>query len=366
MAQLELRNLSKKFGDAYVLKDVNLTVEDRSFVVLVGPSGCGKSTALMLIAGLEEVTSGEILIDGRVVNHLEPRERDIAMVFQSYALYPHMNVFKNMAFGLKLRGLPEASIRERVVEAARILEIESLLERKPKELSGGQRQRVAMGRAIVRKPKVFLFDEPLSNLDAKLRLTMRAEISRLHERLRTTIIYVTHDQVEAMTLAERIVIMKEGRIMDDGKPLEIYRNPANMFVAGFIGSPAMNFFRGVVERDHDRFFFRNEEMSLLLPDELRKQHEKAAGRRVVLGIRPHDMTDAELSSDSPGWSGMKGRVELVEPTGNEVVLLLSLGSTQFRAVVDPGTKAKVHQEIEIRFDPAKIHLFDDETEKAIR
>jgi multiple sugar transport system ATP-binding protein len=221
MAELEFRNISKKFGDVYALKDLNLTVADKSFVVLVGPSGCGKSTALMLVAGLEEVTAGEILIDGRMVNHVEPKDRDIAMVFQNYALYPHMNVFKNMAFGLKLRGFPKTEIRARVQEAAGILEIESLLDRKPNELSGGQRQRVAMGRAIVRQPKVFLFDEPLSNLDAKLRMQMRAEISKLHERLRTTVLYVTHDHVEAMTLAERIVIMKDGRIMDEEREFSL-------------------------------------------------------------------------------------------------------------------------------------------------
>jgi len=366
VAELELRNISKKFGDVYALKDLNLAVADKSFVVLVGPSGCGKSTALMLIAGLEEVTAGEILIDGKVVNHLEPKDRDIAMVFQNYALYPHMDVFRNMAFGLKMRGFSKAEIRERVEEAARILEIESLLDRKPRELSGGQRQRVAMGRAIVRQPKVFLFDEPLSNLDAKLRLAMRAEISKLHDRLRTTVIYVTHDQVEAMTLAERIVIMKDGRIMDEGKPLEVYQNPRNMFVAGFIGSPAMNFFSGGLERDRDELVFRNEELDLTLPEECRKRCENAAGKKVMLGIRPHHMQDAALSPDLPGWTRLKARVELVEPMGNEVVLLLSIGGMQFRAVVDPHTEARAHHEMEIRVDLTKIHLFDEKTEEAIR
>lgn len=366
MAQLELRNISKTFGDVYALKDLNLTVADKSFVVLVGPSGCGKSTALMLIAGLEEVTAGEILIDGRLVNGVEPKDRDIAMVFQNYALYPHMNVFKNMAFGLKLRGFSRTEIRERVLEAARILEIESLLDRKPRELSGGQRQRVAMGRAIVRQPKVFLFDEPLSNLDAKLRVQMRAEISKLHERLQTTIIYVTHDQVEAMTLAERIIIMKDGRIMDEGRPLEVYENPGNMFVAGFIGSPAMNFFRGVVEHERDGLVFRNEALHLALPEECRKRYEKAAGGKVVLGIRPHHMQDAARSPVLPGWTVLKAKVELVEPVGNEAVLLLSVGGMQFRAVVDPHTEAKVHHEMEIRLDLTKMHLFEEETEEAIR
>jgi multiple sugar transport system ATP-binding protein len=366
MAELEFRNVSKRFGDVYALRDLSLTVADRSFIVLVGPSGCGKSTALMLIAGLEEITSGEILIDGKVVNDVQPKDRDIAMVFQNYALYPHMNVFKNMAFGLKLRGFSGAETRERVLEAARILEIESLLDRRPRELSGGQRQRVAMGRAIVRRPKVFLFDEPLSNLDAKLRVQMRAEISSLHERLRTTVVYVTHDQVEAMTLAERIVIMKDGRIMDQGRPLEVYERPANMFVAGFIGSPAMNFFRGHLEKDGGRLLFKNEAMSLIIPDDRSRGCERAAGKTVVLGIRPHHMQDAAWSPEMRDRATVKAKVDLVEPVGNEVVLLLSLGGTQFRAAVDPRTEAKMHQEVEIRLDLTKIHLFDEETEEAIR
>lgn len=365
MAELELRNISKKFGEVYALKDLNLAVADKSFVVLVGPSGCGKSTVLMLVAGLEEVTAGKVLIDGKVVNDIEPKDRDIAMVFQNYALYPHMSVFKNMAFGLKLRGFSKTEIGKRVQEAARILELESLLHRKPRELSGGERQRVAMGRAIVRQPKVFLFDEPLSNLDAKLRVQMRAEISKLHDRLKTTIIYVTHDQVEAMTLAERIVVMKDGRVMDQGRPLEVYEKPANMFVAGFIGSPAMNFFSGVLESADDRLRFRNEKLSLTVPDELRKKYVKAGHRKVVLGIRPHHMKDAALSPHLPGWTTLKARVELVEPVGNEVVLLVSIGETQFRAVVDPHTEAKIHHEMEIRLDLTKIHLFDEKTEEAI-
>ncbi len=365
MAELEFRNVSKRFGDICALKDVDLAVVDQSFVVLVGPSGCGKSTALMLIAGLEEVTAGEILIDGRVVNDVEPKDRDIAMVFQNYALYPHMNVFKNMAFGLTLRGYPKTEIRQRVLEAARILGIETLLDRKPRELSGGQRQRVAMGRAMVRRPKVFLFDEPLSNLDAQLRVQMRGEIGRLHDRLRTTTVYVTHDQVEAMTLAERIVVMKDGRIMDQGRPLEVYENPANMFVAGFIGSPAMNFFSGVLEADGGQLLFRNEALALILPDERRRRYEKVTGGRVVMGIRPHHMQDAALSPDLPGWTRVSARVELVEPVGNEVVLLLSRAGMQFRAVVDPHTEARAHQEMGIRMDLTKLHFFDEKTGAAI-
>ena len=366
MAALELRNVSKRFGNAYVLRDLSLAVEDKSFVVLVGPSGCGKSTTLMLIAGLEELTSGEILIDGRVVNEVEPKDRDIAMVFQNYALYPHMSVFNNMAFGLKMRKFSKTEIRKRVEEAARILEIESLLERKPRELSGGERQRVAMGRAIVRQPKVFLFDEPLSNLDAKLRVQMRAEISKLHDRLGTTIVYVTHDQVEAMTLAERIVIMKDGRIMDQGSPLTVYENPANLFVAGFIGSPAMNFFPGAVEGEGGRLFFRNEEMELPLPELWRDKRVEVTGRRVVLGIRPHHMKEAALSPALEGWEKVIAKVEVMEPMGNEVVLLLSMGKTQFRAAVDPHTKSRVHDLIEVWFDLNRIHLFDEKTEEAIR
>jgi len=365
MAALELRNVSKRFGDVYALKDISLTVADRSFVVLVGPSGCGKSTSLMLIAGLEEVTSGEIYINGKLVNDVEAKDRDIAMVFQNYALYPHMNVFKNMAFGLKFRGFSNEEIKKRVQEAAEILEIEGLMDRKPRQLSGGQRQRVAMGRAIVRHPKVFLFDEPLSNLDAKLRLQMRAEISKLHDRLQTTVIYVTHDQVEAMTLAQQIVVMKDGHIMDQGRPLEVYGSPQNMFVAGFIGSPAMNFFQGVLEEGICGLAFRNREMNLTLPEELGRKYQRYTGRKVVLGIRPHHMHDARLSQQLPGWEKMKAKVEVVEPLGNEVVLVLSVGEIQFRAVVDPHTEAKVHEVVELLIDLNKMHLFDEGTEEVI-
>ena len=366
MAYLELRNVSKKFGDLYALEGMNLSVRAKEFVVLVGPSGCGKSTTLMLIAGLESLTGGEIHIDGERVDDVEPKDRDIAMVFQNYALYPHMNVYDNMAFGLKLRRVPKAEIRTRVHKAASILEIEDLLKRKPRELSGGQRQRVAMGRAIVRQPKVFLFDEPLSNLDAKLRVQMRAEISTLHAKLQSTIIYVTHDQVEAMTLAGRIVVMKDGRIMDVGTPLEVYNNPSNMFVAGFIGSPAMNFFPGHVERDESGLFFANPDMKLRIPDRFRARYEGACGREIVLGMRPQSIHDALLADPAPGMERVETRVQLVEPLGNEVILLLSTGRERFRAVVDPRTCACGNKAMEVLFDMNKMYLFHGETEEVIR
>ncbi|UCH19654.1 MAG: sn-glycerol-3-phosphate ABC transporter ATP-binding protein UgpC [Deltaproteobacteria bacterium] len=277
MAKLVLKGISKRFGDVCAVEKMDLTIRDKEFVVLVGPSGCGKSTTLIMIAGLEDVSEGEIFIDDKMVNDIEPKDRDIAMVFQNYALYPHMNVFKNMAFGLKLKKIPKNEIKSRVAQAAKILEIEDLLHRKPKELSGGQRQRVAMGRAIVRQPKVFLFDEPLSNLDAKLRVQMRAEISKLPKRLRATVIYVTHDQVEAMTLAEKIVVMKDGKIMHQGRPLDVYNNPRNIFVAGFIGSPAMIFFTVAVKKEGSRILFKNSNFSLTVPETLRNTYRNMIG-----------------------------------------------------------------------------------------
>jgi multiple sugar transport system ATP-binding protein len=360
-----LKKISKKFGDVYAVKQIDLTIRDKEFVVLVGPSGCGKSTTLMMIAGLEDVIEGEVFIDGKQVNDVEPKDRDIAMVFQNYALYPHMNVYKNMAFGLKLKKIPKAEIHSRVTGAARILEIEDLLHRKPKELSGGQRQRVAMGRAIVRQPKVFLFDEPLSNLDAKLRVQMRSEISKLHKRLQTTVIYVTHDQVEAMTLAERIVVMKDGQILDQGEPLDVYNNPRNIFVAGFIGSPAMNFFPVAVEREGSQIVLKNSSFRLTVPEKLQNKYKKITGSPAILGLRPHVIQDASLTKCQPGWDRLTAKAEVIEPMGNEVVLLLSIGDIQFRAIVDPQTKAKANEDIELLFNMNKMHLFDEKTEEVI-
>jgi len=366
MAELILKQISKKFGDVYAVKEMDLKIRDKEFVVLVGPSGCGKSTTLMMIAGLEEVSSGDILIDDKQVNDIEPKDRDIAMVFQNYALYPHMNVYKNMAFGLKLQKIPKNEIKARVAKAAQILEIEDLLHRKPKDLSGGQRQRVAMGRAIVRQPKVFLFDEPLSNLDAKLRVQMRSEISKLHKRLQTTVIYVTHDQVEAMTLAERIVVMRNGEIMDQGTPLDVFNHPRNIFVAGFIGSPAMNFFSVSVTKEGTRIMLKDNHFHLPVPEALQAKYEGVVGSNAVLGLRPHMIQDASLTVCQPGWERLKAKAEAVEPMGNEVVLLLSMGSIQFRAIAGPQTKAEVNREIELLVNMNKMHLFDANTEEIIK
>ena len=366
MAKLVLKNISKMFGETYAVKEMDLKIRDKEFVVIVGPSGCGKSTTLMMIAGLEDISNGEIFIDGKKVNDIEPKDRDIAMVFQNYALYPHMNVYKNMAFGLKLQKIPKNEIKARVAKAARILEIEDLLHRKPKELSGGQRQRVAMGRAIVRQPKVFLFDEPLSNLDAKLRVQMRSEISKLHKRLQTTIIYVTHDQVEAMTLAERIVVMRGGEIMDQGAPLDVYNHPRNKFVAGFIGSPAMNFFSVIVTKEDRHIILKDKHFRLTVPETLQDKYKGLVGNSAILGLRPHMIQDASLTAYHPGWERLKAKAEVIEPMGNEVVLLLSVGSIQFRAIVHPSTKAEVNQEMDLLVNMNKMHLFDAKTEEIIQ
>src|ERR1700752_3814921 len=293
MAQVVIRSLNKKFDEVHAVKDVNLDIEDKEFVVLVGPSGCGKTTTLRMVAGLETITSGRILIDDTVVNNLAPMDRDIAMVFQNYALYPHMSVYDNMAFGLKMRKFDRAEIATRVQEAAGILGIEGLLKRKPRQLSGGQRQRVALGRAIVRHPRVFLFDEPLSNLDAKLRVQMRVELKKLHLRLGTTAIYVTHDQVEAMTLGDRVVVMKDGVVQQVGEPLELYNQPANKFVAGFIGSPAMNFAAVTLSETNGSLVAENSGLRIKLPDETAQRLRGHVGREVTLGVRPEDLTVAD-------------------------------------------------------------------------
>lgn len=365
MAQIQLNNVNKKFGTNWVVRDFSLNVEDKEFVVLVGPSGCGKTTTLRMIAGLEEVTEGEIYIGGKMVNHLPPKDRDIAMVFQSYALYPHMNVFNNMAFGLQNRKFPKHEIKRRVTEAAEVLGIRELLKRKPKELSGGQRQRVAMGRAIVRKPQAFLFDEPLSNLDAKLRVQMRAELSKLHERLETTIVYVTHDQVEAMTLANRIIIMNEGRIMQAGKPLEVYENPKNKFVAGFIGSPSMNFIETKLVEDGGCLYIDAESFRLVIPRNLESRYRAHVNAEVIFGIRPEDINDSTFVNDIDGRDEVKAVVDVVEPIGAEVILIVTIGKHRMTARVDSRTKATVNQPITLNIDMKKMHIFNKKTREVV-
>lgn len=368
MASVSLKKINKIFkGNAHIVKDISLNIEDSEFVVLVGPSGCGKTTTLRMIAGLEEITSGEVYIDGRIVNDVSPKDRDIAMVFQNYALYPHMNVYDNMAFGLKLRKFHKSEIDRRVRQVAELLELEELLRRKPKELSGGQRQRVAMGRAIVREPKVFLMDEPLSNLDAKLRVQMRAELSKLHQRLKITTIYVTHDQTEAMTLGQRIVLMNDGIIQQAAPPLFIYEKPANRFVAEFIGSPSMNFIEMLVERAKDApsLDFANETFKFSVSNEQKEALSKFVGQKVVLGIRPEDIYDKMFATLATPINTFKANVEVVEPLGSEVVLYLMIGGHNIVARVNPHTKAKVGQEMEVVFDLNKLHIFDLQTGEAI-
>ncbi|MBI4495795.1 MAG: sn-glycerol-3-phosphate ABC transporter ATP-binding protein UgpC [Deltaproteobacteria bacterium] len=362
MGKVVLENLSKHFHEVMAVKDLNLEISDREFVVLVGPSGCGKTTTLHMIAGLEDVTAGNIYIDGKRVNHLPPKDRDIAMVFQNYALYPHMTVYENMAFGLTLRHFPPEEIGRRVREAAEILEIGELLPRLPKALSGGQRQRVAVGRAIVRQPKVFLFDEPLSNLDAKLRTQMRVEIKKLHERLQTTILYVTHDQVEAMTMGERIVVMKDGRKQQLGPPLELYFHPANKFVAGFIGSPAMNFARAELVSEDGALFLQTLQARLKVPEEKAARLKGYPARRVVFGIRPEDLP--ETAHGLPGET-IEALVEVIEPLGSEVYLDLKAGEETLIARADSKTSAKPQARIFLRPVMENMHLFDIRDEKAI-
>jgi multiple sugar transport system ATP-binding protein len=367
MASVKLENVRKEFeGGIVAVNDVNVEISDKEFVVLVGPSGCGKSTTLRMIAGLEEITSGTIAIDRKVVNAIAPKDRDIAMVFQNYALYPHMTVYENMAFGLKLRKFPKAEIDARVHEAAQILDISPYLDRKPKALSGGQRQRVAVGRAIVRKPKVFLFDEPLSNLDAKLRVQMRTEISKLHQRLEATMIYVTHDQTEAMTMGDRIVVMKDGLVQQINTPLRLYHSPANKFVAGFIGSPSMNFMNGILTNGDGLFFSEvGTGIKLQIPDEYRAKLKSFAGKEVWMGIRPEHIVDARRSSHA-ALAKSKARVEVVEPMGNEIFVHFSTGSgTQYVSRIISDEEPVAGQEFEFGFDLAKAHFFDKATEKVI-
>ena len=369
MASLSLKNVCKVYPNGFeAVKDFNLEVEDKEFIIFVGPSGCGKSTTLRMIAGLEEISSGELIIDGKVMNDVEPKDRDIAMVFQNYALYPHMTVFDNMAFGLKLRKVPKDEIKAKVEEAARILDLEKLLDRKPKALSGGQRQRVAMGRAIVRSPKVFLMDEPLSNLDAKLRVQMRIEISKIHQRLGATIIYVTHDQTEAMTLGTRIVVMKDGVVQQVDTPQNLYQKPGNLFVAGFMGSPQMNFLDAVIsEKGGNVIATIGGEHEVIVPAAKAKvlKDKGYVGKKVVLGIRPEDIHDSQMFLETSPSKPMNSVVKVYELLGAEVFLYFDVDGTQVTARVDPRTTAKTGDPIRFAFDMEKAHFFDKETELTI-
>jgi len=367
MAEVMLKSVRKEYDrDVVAVDDASIEIADREFVVLVGPSGCGKSTTLRMIAGLEEITGGEIYIDGVLVNEIPPKDRDIAMVFQNYALYPHMTVYQNMAFGLKLRKYSKDEIDQRVREAADILGIQELLNRKPKALSGGQRQRVAVGRAIVRKPKVFLFDEPLSNLDAKLRVQMRTEISKLHTQLEATMIYVTHDQTEAMTMGDRIVVMRDGRIQQIDTPLNLYNDPVNQFVAGFIGSPAMNFIPGQLVAQPDQgLLFDEGNMQLPLPASSSDRLSQYVGHEVVLGIRPSDIHDPDTLASGRETVEIAARVEVVEPMGSEVFLNLTTGSSAFVARIDPVHIPVVDQEVRLAVEIDKAHFFDRETQASL-
>lgn len=366
MARVAFENVVKQFGDVIAVNDLNIDVADKEFLVLVGPSGCGKTTALRCLAGLEEITSGVIKIGDRVVNDVAPKDRDIAMVFQSYALYPHLSVYDNMAFGLKLRKVPKDEIKRRVQEAADILGIQDLLGRKPRQLSGGQRQRVAVGRAIVREPKVFLFDEPLSNLDAKLRVAMRAEINKLHQRLQTTFIYVTHDQTEAMTMATRIAVINKGLLQQLDTPQHLYDHPNNLFVAGFIGSPAMNFFPGKLRRDNGKLVVDTGEFAVAIPPKFAKPYESHAGKDVIFGIRPENIHDVDFVPPNTDAEKVAVKVDVTELMGNEIFLYLVSGKNTFVARVDPRSKLHVGEQAAVAFDMDSIHIFDAATEEAIR
>ncbi|MGV8050196.1 MAG: ABC transporter ATP-binding protein [Anaerolineaceae bacterium] len=358
MASVAYDHVWKKFGDVVAVQDLNLAIEDKEFLVLVGPSGCGKTTALRCLAGLEEVTEGNVLIDGQIVNDIAPKDRDIAMVFQSYALYPHMTVYDNMAFGLKLRKMPKDQIEKRVNESAKILGIEGLLKRKPKELSGGQRQRVAVGRAIVREPKVFLFDEPLSNLDAKLRVQTRAELSKLHKNLQTTFIYVTHDQTEAMTMASRIAVMSKARLQQLDTPQMLYDHPANLFVAGFIGSPAMNFFKGKLVQSDGHFIVDLGSFSIKLPDQDKERYPSVLDKEIIFGIRPEDIHNPLYAPPSIIAESVEVKVDVTELMGNEIFLYLVNGEHNFIARVDPRTNVKYGDTMQVVFNMDNYHIFD--------
>ena len=366
MAQVSLRDVSKVFpGNVTAVNKINLGIENKEFMVLVGPSGCGKSTTLRMIAGLEEISSGDIYIGDKRVNEVPAKDRDIAMVFQNYALYPHMTVEENMSFGLRLRHLSKQEICQRVNGAAEILGIKRILNRKPRELSGGERQRVAVGRAIVRKPMVFLFDEPLSNLDAKMRVQMRTEIHKLHIRLQTTIIYVTHDQVEAMTMGDRIAVMKDGSISQLGDPIDVYDHPKNKFVAGFIGSPPMNFMQGKIIKREGKLYFDEGKIQVKLVEDMYKKMVYYTDQEVVLGIRSEDIYDKLFVSQAPPENIVRVNCEVFEPMGSEVYLYLNTGKHTFIARVSAHDRPKVNQEMDVVFDMSKVHFFDKNTEETV-
>jgi len=366
MASVTFEHVAKKFGDFTAISDLNIEIQDKEFLVLVGPSGCGKTTALRCLAGLEEVSAGKVMIGDRVVNDVAPKDRDIAMVFQSYALYPHMTVYDNLAFGLKLRKTPKEEIKRRVQEAADILGIQELLLRKPRQLSGGQRQRVAVGRAIVREPSVFLFDEPLSNLDAKLRMAMRAEITKLHHRLQTTFIYVTHDQMEAMTMATRIAVINKGMLQQLDTPQALYDRPDNMFVAGFIGAPAMNFFKAKLEKGPKGLVVDAGAFTVPVPPDRTKVYDAFVGKPVVFGIRPEDIYNPVFVPPGIHSAQIDVKVDVTELMGNEIFLYLLAGQDTIVARVDPRTDFRIGDKVQVAFNMDKCHLFDPETELAIR
>jgi multiple sugar transport system ATP-binding protein len=363
MARVAMRSLNKKYDEVHAVIDVNLNIHDQEFVVLVGPSGCGKTTTLRMVAGLESITSGQVSIDEKVVNELPPMDRDIAMVFQNYALYPHMSVYDNMAFGLKMRKFDKPEIDKRVKVAADILGIQELLKRKPRQLSGGQRQRVALGRAIVRHPQVFLFDEPLSNLDAKLRVQMRVELKKLHERLGTTAIYVTHDQVEAMTLGDRVVVMRDGRVQQVGDPMELYNQPANRFVAGFIGSPAMNFAQVRIAAENGSLWAESEGLRIKVPAPITPRLGRYVGMEATLGVRPEDLRIAGAGDAKD--LGFDVAIEVIERLGSEILLDVAVGSATMVASVEPTVTARVHERLRLAINPDRVHFFDNKTEAAI-
>ena len=365
MAGAIFDHLTKRFGDVVAVNDLNIEIPDQEFLVLVGPSGCGKSTALRLLAGLEEISEGNIYIGDRQVNNLAPKDRDIAMVFQSYALYPHMTVYDNMAFGLSLRRIPKEEIRRRVLEAGQILGMEDLLNRKPGQLSGGQRQRVALGRAIVREPSVFLLDEPLSNLDAKLRVQTRAEITKLHQRLGTTFIYVTHDQVEAMTMASQIAVLDAGVLQQMGKPQELYTRPVNIFVAGFIGSPAMNFFDVTLTDDEGEMFVDSDGFRCKVPTETAEKLRPVLGEKIVMGIRPEDIHDRQFPPPGIAPAEVTAQVDVTELMGNEVFVYLLMGEKQLLARVDPRTEARIGQQMDVVFNMDNMHAFNPQTQRSL-
>ncbi len=364
MAKVIVKDVDKVYDNSFkAVKQANFVAEDKEFVILVGPSGCGKTTTLRMIAGLEDITAGEIIIGDTVVNNIPPKDRDIAMVFQNYALYPHMTVYENMSFALQLRKESKKEIDEKVKVAAELLEIEHLLDRKPKQLSGGQRQRVALGRAIVRNPKVFLFDEPLSNLDAKLRVQMRAEIIKLHKKLNTTMIYVTHDQVEAMTMADKIVVMKDGVVQQIASPLDIYNNPVNLFVAGFIGSPSINIVHGTIIRENDALYFKNDDISIELTKDA--QFEKYIDKAIIMGIRPEDIYDSQYNSMAEEPRDITGEVDVVEPMGNEFIVFLNCGNSNLVARFDPKRLPQIDEKITISLDIQRAIFFDPDTEERL-